>query len=146
MSATTPKKTTRKKTTKPAVKPGDKFEQFRERALATPGMAGVTNPVITREPFVLGEEQGFNPPIELEAPTFADRLVFTDATDRGDTMAVLRVVFKQNLGRVIDAITRWETETGETGELVLMGIAVSYIEHFYGKGAADTNFTSVFGS
>lgn len=141
MSATT---TPKKKKTAPAKKPGDKFEKFRTRALETTGL-GAKQSLVTRDPYVLGDEYGFTPALELAPPTFADRLVLADASEKGDFMDVLRVVFKQSLGRVITAIDKWERETGQAGELILTGIAVDYIEHFYGKGAFDGNFPSVFG-
>lgn len=134
--------TQRKTTSKAAAKPvtPTKFEQFRDRAM-TVGVPA--QKMVTDEPYVLGEDEGFNPPIELPRPALRARMISEDALRKGDTLTVSQIVFGPYADRILSRLEDYESETGESASIVLVGLFYDYFEHFYGEGAASESFPNV---
>ena len=115
----------------------DRFEQFRDRALAI----GVNdNPTVSDTPYKLGKNEGFDPEIELPKPALRARMLAEDAIRRGDTLTVSKIIFGPYVDRILGRLEDYETETGQSADVVLLGLIYDYFEHFYGKGAADSVF------
>lgn len=137
---------TAKKTTKPAEtvnetveEPQELFEEFRDRAIALGG-SGVK---VTNTPFVLGEEHGFDPSVELPKPGYKARTLIVDALQRRDILSALRIVLGREVDRVLDAVDAHEEKTGTSGDLIVTGILIAYMEHFYGKGVISQAFRNL---
>ena len=124
----------------------DQFERFRKRAQALPIKEVKTRnrrTVLTRKPFVLGADYGFDPAIKIQAPTYVDRLRLEQILKDPDQLSsidVLRLIFKDNLNRFIMAIN-----DAEDAEMIALGVIVAYFEHFYGKGLVEkiTDFSTL---
>lgn len=127
--------TARKTTTK---KNGpSRFEQFRNRALTL----GVDNAeTVSDKPYVLGADEGFDPEIELPKPELRARMIAEDAIRRNDSLTVSKIIFGPYVDRILGRLEEYERETGESADVVLIGLIYDYFEHFYGKGAADSVF------
>ncbi|WBT08826.1 hypothetical protein PAB09_00210 [Corynebacterium sp. SCR221107] len=70
----------------------DQFEEFLTRAQELAKKTGKKqNPTVTDDPFILGEEYGFEPQIVITKPVFTDRLTLAQAAQRQDTVTCLRV-------------------------------------------------------
>lgn len=115
------------------------FEKFRARALKVSG-TGERNKIVTNDPFVLTEEQGFDPPLKLEKPSFAVRMGLQDALGKNDYMRALQLMFGGQINRVLLVLDRYERHTGNDSDNVLVGMLMEYMEHFYGEGAMDESF------
>jgi len=117
-----------------------KFEQFRDRAMSV----GVTvQDMVTNDPYVLGEEEGFDPPIELPRPALRARMIAEDALRKGDALTVSQIVFGPHADRILARLEQYERETGDNANAVLMGLFYDYFSHFYGEGAASESFPNV---
>lgn len=123
----------------------DQFERFRKRAQALPikEVKNRNRTVLTRKPFVLGADYGFEPAIKIQAPTYVDRLRLEQILKDPDQLSsidVLRLIFKDNLNRFIMAIN-----DAEDAEMIALGVIVAYFEHFYGKGLVEkiTDFSTL---
>mgnify|MGYP006887428393 CR=1 FL=1 len=127
----TARKTENKKST------NERFEKFRDRALAI-GAQGVGT--VSNDAYVLGEDEGFSPAIELPKPALRARMLAEDAIQRGDSLTVSKIIFGPYVDRVLGRLEEYERETGENADTVLFGLIYDYFEHFYGKGAADNVF------
>ena len=105
---------------------GGKFAKYQERAT---GQA--------KEPIVYGEEEGFDPPITIAAPT-ADQV---DLINRvGLDKDKLRILVAGNLDDDAPGLEDFERVWAEVGswEHDAFGALVKDIfSHFFGKGAVD---------
>lgn len=119
-----------------------RFEEFRERALRATKATNAPS-IVTDEPFILGADEGFDPPVEIEKPSFTLRFNLNEAMNNGDVSKVLRLVFLDDINRVFRVIDAHERETGESGDEIITGILVAYFEHFYGVDAADQSFRTL---
>lgn len=119
-----------------------RYAEFRERALSVT-KSGSRRSVVSNEPFVLGEEYGFDPAITLPKPSLKVRMLIQDAMTEGRLLDVLRYVFGSDVNRFLDTIDEYEVETGEDAELVMSGVVFAYIEHFFGKGSLTKAFTNL---
>lgn len=130
---------TPKKTTKAADKEvGDKFEAFRERAIAT----NIANDALVSDgPFILGEDHGFSTEMSIEAPSFKTRFAIDASLQSGNTIRTMSLVFGKHFDTVLDELDAYEKETGNRADSVINGIVVAYFEHFYGKDAVGQIFT-----
>ena len=124
---------------KTATKKNDpsRFEQFRNRALTL----GLDNAeTVSDKPYVLGADEGFDPEIELPKPELRARMIAEDAIRRNDSLTVSKIIFGPYVDRILGRLEEYERETGESADIVLIGLIYDYFEHFYGKGAADSVF------
>lgn len=107
----------------------DKFEEFRSRAMKIAEKSGQkSKSTVTDEPFILGEEYGFEPPIEIDKPVYTDRLALMQATQRQDIVSCLKIFFKADFPRFLSVMNT----TGDDAELITLGISQAIFEHFYG--------------
>lgn len=107
------------------------FEKYRATALKLAGKSGQnTKTVVTDEPWVLGEELGFNPPVVVEKPSFLDRVQFQRVFSSQDVVEILRFIFKEDTARVLVALDG----EGDDAELIALGLVADFFEHFYGVG------------
>lgn len=118
------------------------FEEFRERALKATRSPNAPS-IVTDEPFVLGPEDGFDPPVVIEKPNFTLRFNLSEAMNNGDVSKVLRLVLMNDINRVFHVIDEYERETGVSGDEIITGIVISYFEHFYGVDAAAESFRAI---
>lgn len=117
----------------------DRFEKYRARAVKVTG--NDKSGLVTDEPFVLGEADGFNPPISVSKPSFVIRLAIADAMKNRDVVQALRLMFGNVTNRVLLTIDKYEDQFPDiNGEDIMLGMVIDYLEHFYGKGAADESF------
>lgn len=120
----------------------NRFEQFRTRAL-TVGVGELATRTVSTQPFTLGNDEGFDPAIELPKPALRARLIAEDSLRSGDVLTVSKIIFGPYVDRIMEQLEYYERETGESAEIVLVGIIHAYFTHFYGEGAADAVFPSV---
>lgn len=114
--------------------PADRFEQFRSRGVEVSKRSGrKRRKFVTDDPFVLGEEHGFNPPIEVEKPVYTDRLAIEEMSRNGDAVGILRLLFKSDFRRFLVALN----EQGDDAEEIAIGVFLEIMSHFYGDGIAD---------
>lgn len=111
------------------------FEQLLERGRGF-GWQGV-------EPYVLGPEQGFDPPIRATYPRSLQALDEIDrASRRGDTIAILRILFSEDdYFLVISRFDAYAAEHDLDSVQLLYGLGVAMIEHFMGGGASEVGGT-----
>lgn len=120
-----------------------KFAQLRQRAID----AGINNSPrvkFTKEPYVLGEEYGFDPEITVPAPKLEDIMLIERAMQQGDLWNVASAVLgEMNAVRILRTIDK-EFDPAEASQ-VLSGLLIDAVEHFYGPGAFETvsGFTSL---
>lgn len=117
-----------------------KFDKFRERALRTTTDKGNKG---SNDPFVLGEDAGFSPAIVLDKPSLKARMLLQDAVQQSRVLDVLRFIFGSDVNRFLDVLDLHEEETGENSELIMMGIIIAYVEHFYGEGSLTQSFRNL---
>lgn len=134
-----PRKTTTSTTEKPQADQatdlaGDRFEKFRARGMAMQNRAGHRRRTfVTDDPFVLGEEYGFTPPIEIQKPVYTDRLAIEEMSRAGNATGVLRLLFKDDYRRFLAALN----SVGDDAEEVAIGVFIDIQAHFYGEGIVD---------
>lgn len=117
----------------------DRFEKYRARAVKVTG--NDKSGLVTDEPFILGEADGFTPPISVSKPSFVIRLAIADAMKNQDVVQALRLMFGNVTNRVLLTIDKYEEQFPDiNGEDIMLGMVIDYLEHFYGKGAADESF------
>lgn len=117
----------------------DRFEKYRARAAKITG--NDKSGLVTDEPFILGEADGFTPPISVSKPSFVIRLAIADSMKKQDVVGALRYMFGNVTNRVLLTIDQYEEQFPDiNGEDIMLGMVVDYLEHFYGKGAADESF------
>lgn len=133
--------TTRKAPAKKAAT-NTRFDKFRQRAIDA-GMGA--DPIVTNDPFVLGEDEGFNPPIELQRPNFSTRVAIQDALSKQDFVRAMVLLFGNDVNRVIDVLDTYEQETGESSMVVFTGIVIAYTVHFFGEGSQNATFLGALG-
>lgn len=125
-----------------AKKQQSKFDTARARALKA-GNKGVGYATITDEPFVLGIDEGFDPPIEVEKFTFSKRTALARAMQRAEQdnsvdamVESLQILFGRDVIRVFAALDK----EGDDAELIAGGLVISVLEHFYGESDEAGNF------
>lgn len=112
----------------------DRFEQFRARGIALRQKTHQRKRgFVTDEPFVLGEEYGFNPPIKIQKPVYTDRLAIEEMSRAGNANGVLRLMFKDDYRRFLAALN----DTGDDAEEIALGVFIDIQTHFYGEGIMD---------
>lgn len=110
----------------------DAFEALRNRARGS--ALNVATPVASQEPFVLGPEDGFDPPLIIEWPASLPQRVALEVTSRHGQV----VGFMQNLLpdrdfiRVIAMFAPFPD-----ADRLLVGLYLQILEHFFGPGAGD---------
>ena len=132
-----------KETTMAAAKKTEsKFDIARTRALKGASKGGGVS-AITDDPFVLGAEEGFDPPIEVEKFTFSKRIALARAMQRADRedsvdamVEAMQILFGRDVLRVFAALDK----EGDDAELIAGGLLVSVLEHFYGDSDEVGNF------
>lgn len=104
------------------------FDAFRARAAA----ASITT--YAPEPFTVGPEYGFNPPLVAKWPTkLTDKVMLDTAADRGQTGDVLRILLgPAQLLRAAQAF-----EPFPDGDQLLAGLCMHIWEGMLGAGAGD---------
>lgn len=119
------------------------FEAFRNKAIARNEKLGRQRPqMATNEPFILGEELGFTPAIEINVPTLEAILVMENAIREGDSWTTLRALFGgENAVRVMSTVSD-NYNAFEAAEII-EGIVFSVSEHFFGEGAGESGFTGL---
>lgn len=133
--------TTRKTSARKSAGSG-RFEKFRQRAID----AGLgVEAVVTNDPFVLDEADGFTPPIELERPSFSTRVAVQDALSKNDIVRAMVLIFGNDVNRVIEVLDAYERETGESSAAVFNGIVIAYTVHFFGEGSQSAGFPGALG-
>ncbi|WP_426727087.1 hypothetical protein ACEN2A_08415 [Corynebacterium auriscanis] len=125
-----------------AKKTKSKFESARARALKVGSKVG-GHSTITDEPFVLGADEGFDPPIEVEKFTFSRRTALARAMQRAEQensadamVESLQILFGRDVVRVFAALDK----EGDDAELIAGGLVISVLEHFYGESDEAGHF------
>lgn len=125
-----------------AKKTTSKFETARARALKVGSKVGGYS-TITDEPFVLGADEGFDPPIEVEKFTFSRRTALARAMQRAEQensadamVESLQILFGRDVVRVFAALDK----EGDDAELIAGGLVISVLEHFYGESDEAGHF------
>lgn len=95
--------------------------------------------LVTDAPFILGKADGFTPPISVSKPSSACSHCRLHE-EVGDVVGA-RYMFGTVTNRVLLTIDKYEEQFPDiNGEDIMLGMVVDYLEHFYGKGAADESF------
>lgn len=103
------------------------FEFLRQRANGFELFTG------QREPYVLGPEHGFDPPLVAKFPERLSQQVELDvASRRGDTVAILHILLGDQLLPVVRKF-----EAFGDAERLLGGLMLRIMDHFLGDGAGD---------
>lgn len=117
-----------------------KFNQLRQKAIDA-GVAIESN--VAQEPFTLGEDYGFENPIEAKVPSLETTLILQRAISAGDVVDQAVALFG-NVGadRLVKALDK-EFDAA-AGSQILAGIILSAYEHFWGRDAGEVagGFTS----
>ena len=112
----------------------DRFEKFRSRGLELQQKVGAKRRgFVTDEPFVLGEDMGFDPPIVINKPVYTDRLAIEEMSRAGNATGVLRLMFKDDYRRFLVQLNG----AGDDAEEIALGVFIEIQEHFYGPGILD---------
>ncbi|MFC9892110.1 hypothetical protein ACFVMC_00310 [Nocardia sp. NPDC127579] len=131
----TPPRRTSPKKAPPKTLP-EKIAAFDElRAMA--GDARLVGTVM--EPYELGPELGFDPPVVARFPSdLEDKVALDIASRRGDTIGILAVLLGDaGLLRVLQAF-----KTEDDGDRLLIGLQMRLTNHFLGRGAAEAGGTA----
>lgn len=119
----------------------DLFERFRARANEKVSKSsGGKLVAVTDDPYILGEEEGFDPEISIPKPDFTTRIALTDASRNNDMIRILRLLFGNDVNRLIGTINEIAPDDGEE---ILGGILTDILTHFYGPGAMTAGFTGL---
>lgn len=136
MATSTPKKSAAKKTApKPKTREEAnvaKFFEFKDRAADLD-----VEDQKKLEPYVLGKDKGFDPPIYVNFPDSLSGMIALDKAQREDDMfALLRILMGEvNFNRVIYAFDS-ATSSQKEGVRLIIGLAYTLMDHFYGQGAS----------
>lgn len=130
----TPRKTTPRKTAAAAVPAEEtqfeKFGRFRARAS---NLTVAASPVDEIEPFVLGEDDGFDPPIAVQFPKDLEHQYLLDRALRAqDHFGVLEILMGGELRRVLRVFS-----AHEDGAQLLVGLVYTIMDHYLGRGGTD---------
>lgn len=105
------------------------FEDFRARAHASGRQMGFKD----IEPYVLGPERGFDPPVVVDYPT---DLVALDAYEQAarsqNVLKMLEILLGEDRLRVYAAFDRFPDKLN-----LLLGMALAIQDHFLGVGSSD---------
>ncbi|WP_072814276.1 hypothetical protein [Rhodococcus zopfii] len=127
----TPRKSTARKAAPRAKESSfETFSRFRARA-ANLSFTFDNSEVI--EPFVLGPDDGFAPPVVVQFPDDLENQYVLDRCLRNnDFFGALEVLMRGDLRRVLQAFS-----AAEDGHRLLAGLVYSIMDHFLGRGGAD---------
>lgn len=137
MAASSPRKAPAKKaapTRTPAAKVAadiEQFEDFRSRA----SKLGVKKKQDANiDPYVLGEDRGFDPPIEITFPKdLPSQIAFDQAARADDVFGMLGILAgKRNLMRIATAFDQFDD-----GMALMAGLVYAVLDKFRGPGAGD---------
>lgn len=131
MSASTPpRKRAPAKKAAPRQRNVQSFEEYRRRAHAANMSLKLDNDA---EPYLLGPEQGFDPPIAMVPPK---GLVASEQFDRAmranDVFGALRQLLGSEYMRVLEAF-----DTQDDAPDLLLGLLLAATDHFKGQGATE---------
>ncbi len=136
-ASSTPRKSTARKAPAKKVAPKTvearvfQFEEFRDRASTVP--RATRKPAAEIKPYVLGRDQGFDPPITVQFPKDLTGRVRVDQLSRqNDIFGLLQVLMGGQFMRVVQTFDQFDD-----GEELLIGLAYRILDHFYGQGAGD---------
>ncbi|MGY1945340.1 hypothetical protein [Nocardia asiatica] len=138
MAGSAPRKTAARKVAAKKAPPRtvpEKIAAFDElRAIA--GDAKLS--VAVSEPYELGEEWGFDPPVIARFPVDLEgKIVLDMASRRDDSIGILSVLLgDRQLLRVVQAF-----KTQPDGDRLLIGLEMMLSNHFLGRGAAEVGGT-----
>ena len=122
-----------KNTNNTAAKKAAKFAQLRQKAINS-GLA--TESKVSDEPYILGEDFGFDPEVRIEAPNLEKLLILQRAINGGDVLEQSTTLFGgPNTERIVRALDQ-QFDTAAASQ-ILTGIILDVIEHFWGQGAAE---------
>lgn len=125
-----PRKTPAKKVTprKAVAEKIDTFEALRRRA----GDQGLN--ISEPEPYILGADRGFDPPLVISYPTkLSDKVALDVAARRADYVSFLHTLLGDTgFARVLAAF-----DNEPDGERLLIGLQLIVLDHFLGRGAGD---------
>ncbi|WP_418345273.1 hypothetical protein [Rhodococcus pyridinivorans] len=130
--ATPRKSTTRKTQTEPAEQATsfDQFSRFRARAQK---LTFAFDGAETIEPFVMGEDDGFDPPVVVKFPEDLEKQYLLERCLRGnDHFGALEILMGGDLLRVIRAFSKQED-----GHRLLVGLVYTIMDHYLGRGGTD---------
>jgi hypothetical protein len=123
-------KSTRTKAQSPREERIEAFEEFRRRAQRSPLSTARLREV---EPYVLGPDKGFDPPIAIAMPTgLVELSAFDQAWRASDPFSMLRILLGSEYLRVLRAF-----DTQPDAMDLLSGLAMAVTDHFLGQGASD---------
>lgn len=110
------------------------FDELRARAGDSPGIV----PRGVSEPYVLGPEAGFDPPLVARFPDDLElKLELEVATRRGDQLGGLNIMLgDEGLLRVVRLFKQFQD-----GDKLLVGLYLRLQDHFLGRGAAEVGGT-----
>lgn len=108
----------------------DAFSAFRARAaklnIAAAGAVEI-------EPFVLGPDQGFDPPISVGFPkTLEKQYVLERCLRAQDHFGALEVLTGDQMLRIVRTFS-----AQEDGHLLLVGLVYMVMDHFLGRGGSE---------
>ncbi len=119
-----------KKASKPREERIETFEYLRAR-----GRRSSLSPKAAEdiEPYLLGSDKGFDPPIAVGLPEGLVALAALDQAWRsGDAFGILKLLLGSEYHRVLKAF-----DTQPDSMILLVGLAADITTRFMGKGAAD---------
>lgn len=91
------------------------------------------------EPYVMGAEFGFDPPLEAKFPTDLEGKIALDlAYRRNDAVAILAVLLGEP--GLLRAVRAFKGEAD--GDRLLVGLQLRLTDHFLGKGASEVGGTA----
>ena len=91
---------------------------------------------------MVGEADGFSREYTIKAISYKTRLALREAATHGDETRAIALIFGSDLNDILSDLDDYEAETGEDPALVLNGLAVVIMEHFFGKDAWSKTFSN----
>ncbi|BAH52293.1 hypothetical protein [Rhodococcus opacus] len=88
-----------------------------------------------RADFILGEAEGFDPPIVITSPDLFKRRLISVAQQKNDGFGVLEAAVGDPLsfGRILERLN----EYGDDAPAMLGALGIKVIDHFFGRGASE---------
>lgn len=113
-----------------------KYQEYEDRARKF----GIrTRAHINLDPYVLDDEY-FNPPLEVPVLDIKRRMIITENMNNNQVLNALRIIFRGEIDRFLDTISKIEQEQGVDGDAVVTAIIAEILEHNYGPEALDAIF------
>ena len=111
------------------------FAHLRSRALQVTGQnSAVQMKKLNQDEYVLGPEDGFDPPIRVPRPDLATIDIIDEASRTGDLFGTLRALMGKDNWRHFLA----EISPAPNPEELVLGLSVDILEHFFGKDALSS--------